>query len=167
MSNLLGTNMGQIGQTGILVATDERAWPKWHRWNSEPLDGIQLVPWLPGVLWSGSGFAGQAGGGTFGAFFDDSSGYHSVWDVDLIAGGGQQAKMLIGTTRDSTGVPLANAKVSAYVTSTNQFVGSVTSDTGGYFALPTQYGGVAHYLVAFKAGSPDIAGTSDNNLIPA
>lgn len=167
MSQYLGANTGP-GASGQLVPLDECIMPKWHRWNCGQFDQIQIMPWQPGVLWSGSGFCGMGGigQGTFGLFSDDSSGYHSVWDVDVASTGGQQAKKFIGTTRDNAGNPLANCNVEGFITATNVSIGIVQSDTSGYFELPSSAGAVAHFLVSYKAGSPDVAGTTKNNLVP-
>lgn len=165
MSVFLGANMGTLGPSGVLVDSDECVMPKWHKWDQR-WDQVNLFPWLPGVLWSGSSFLGMAGGGTFGLSADDMSEPARTWDIDLRYTGGQQAKVLVGTTRDSSGNIVGNAIVRGFVTSTNQFVGQVTSDSTGWYSLPSFYGAVAHYLVAFKIGSPDIAGVSDNNLVP-
>lgn len=88
------------------------------------------------------------------------------WDSRPAAGGGAQRRKIIGTTLDSGGSPLGNCIVQGFVTATDTFVFQVTSDTAGYFELPTQYVAAQHYLVAYKAGSPDIAGTTLNTLTP-
>jgi hypothetical protein len=68
-------------------------------------------------------------------------------------------------TKDSVGTPVANAIVQGFVTSTDAYVGEVTSGEDGTYTLGTEtVAGVAHYLVAYKAGSPDVAGTTVNTL---
>ena len=81
-------------------------------------------------------------------------------------GAGTQTKRFIrGVTKDSGGSPLANAIVQGFVTATDTFVGEVTSGEDGTYTLGTEtIAGVAHYLVAYKAGSPDVAGTTVNTL---
>jgi hypothetical protein len=62
-------------------------------------------------------------------------------------------------------VPVANAIVQGYVTSTDAYVGEVQANNDGTYTLGTEtLPGVAHYLVAYKPGSPDIAGTTVNTL---
>jgi len=80
--------------------------------------------------------------------------------------GGAQVKKIIGTTKDSTGANLGSCIVRGFVTATQVCVGQVTSDTGGYYELTTTYAGAQHYLVAYKAGSPDVTGATANTLIP-
>jgi len=81
-------------------------------------------------------------------------------------GEGTQTKRFIrGVTRDSVGATVANAIVQGFITSTDTYVGEVTSGADGTYTLGTEtIAGVQHYLVAYKAGSPDIAGTTVNTL---
>lgn len=83
-------------------------------------------------------------------------------------GAGTQTKNAIrGITKDSVGVPVANAIVQGFVTATDAFVGEVISGTDGAYTLMTEQSkATPHYLVAYKAGSPDIAGTTVNTLLP-
>lgn len=81
--------------------------------------------------------------------------------------GTQSTKFLKGTTFDSTSAVLAGAIVQGFVTVTDIFVGQVTSNSDGTFILPTaNLASVQHYVVAYKSGSPDVAGTSSNTLLP-
>jgi len=134
-------------------------------WSGATARPAALQQWNPGVLWSGSrqgvGMAGESCPGC-----TDMNGKLAAWYLELMPlGGGQQAKKIIGTTRDSAGSVLGNCIVQGFVTSGDVYVGECTSDPAGYFELPTPYTG-AHYLVCYKAGSPDVAGTSLNTLIP-
>lgn len=123
-----------------------------------------LQPWLAGLLWPGPVLLG-GGLGLGGPFVDFNDGLRAQWGIDLRMIGGQQAKKLIGTTRDSAGAVLGSCVVQGFLTATDEYIGETASDTAGYFELPTRYAG-AHYLVCYKAGAPDVAGTSANNLIP-
>lgn len=72
---------------------------------------------------------------------------------------------LTGTTKDSTGAALGNCVVDWFRTSDDVKLDTTTSDANGLFEFrtagqpPTTY-----YLVAYKAGSPDVAGTTVNTL---
>lgn len=91
-----------------------------------------------------------------------------AWCVPVIPDGTQSIKFIKGLCVDSTGAVAASALVAAYRTSDNAFAGSVTAHANdGSYAVPTQFVGVNHYVVAYKAGSPDIAGTTVNTLVPA
>lgn len=83
-----------------------------------------------------------------------------------IGSGTQSTKFIKGTTLDSTGAVLANAIVKPYVTATDVEDGpAVTSAADGTYAAGVYTPG-AHYVVAYKSGSPDVAGTSVNTLSP-
>lgn len=82
-------------------------------------------------------------------------------------GDGCQFKNRIkGQCLDSGSAPVANAIVQGFVTSTDAFVGEVSAAADGTYNLMTeQLTTTPHYLVAYKAGSPDIAGTTVNTLL--
>ena len=70
-----------------------------------------------------------------------------------------------GVTKDSTGTILGSCTVKLFRTSDDRWFETVTSDatTGAY-----RFGGVGSancYVVAYKAGSPDVAGTTVNTLV--
>lgn len=101
----------------------------------------------------------------------DGAGWYDLSMKDLYEpyscdGDGTQTKRFIkGITKDSVGATVANAIVQGFVTSTDAYVGEVTSGEDGTYTLGTEtIPGVQHYLVAYKAGSPDIAGTTVNTL---
>lgn len=77
---------------------------------------------------------------------------------------GTEAKYLItGLARDAVGNVLAGATVKCYRTSTDEMVGTATSDSDGRYNVYTPYSG-NHYCVAYLAGAPDVAGTTVNTL---
>jgi hypothetical protein len=83
-------------------------------------------------------------------------------------GEGTQSKNFIrGTCKDSGGIAVANATVQAFVTATDAFAGEVAGNTDGTYVLGVEQAKTTpHYLVAYKTGSPDIAGTTVNTLLP-
>jgi len=65
------------------------------------------------------------------------------------------------------GTPVAGAIVQAFVTATDAFAGEVQGNTDGTYTLGVEQSkATPHYLVAYKVGSPDIAGTTVNTLLP-
>jgi len=72
---------------------------------------------------------------------------------------------LSGVSRDSTGSPLANCRVLIFRTDDNAFVMETTSDGSGNWSVLMNKGG-PFFLVEYKTGAPDVAGTSVNTLIP-
>lgn len=75
--------------------------------------------------------------------------------------------MLSGITKDSTGAVLGSCHVDLYYTNTDQFISDTVSDpTTGVFSFLIGPNTGSFYLVAYKAGSPDVAGTTVNTLMP-
>jgi hypothetical protein len=75
----------------------------------------------------------------------------------------QKNPTITGVTRDSIGNPLGSCLVRCFRTSDNVFMSSTTSDVLGNFTLFATGSG-PFYLVAYKAGSTDVAGTTVNTL---
>lgn len=71
---------------------------------------------------------------------------------------------LSGVTRDSTGVALGNCDVRLFQTGSDIEVGQTTSDGSGNFAFSLGNNAGFFYLVAYKPGAPDVAGTTVNTL---
>jgi len=70
---------------------------------------------------------------------------------------------ITGVTRDATGAALGSCTVRLFNTATNGLEQTVISDASGNYAFvvdKTQ----AYYTVEYKAGAPDVRGTSNNTL---
>lgn len=80
--------------------------------------------------------------------------------------GGSTRWGFVGVTRDVYGSPLPFAVVKAFLTATDEKTDQVLSDGNGAFTITTPYLGMGHYLVAYKAGAPDVEGTTVNTLLP-
>lgn len=120
-------------------------------------------------LWPTSRFAGGSGGAGTDAMFVvgqglECSGMYEPYSCD--GGGTQSIKFVLGMCVDASDVAIADATVQGFVSSTDAFTGEGVSRADGSYAVPTQNPGVAHYVVAYKAGSPDIGGTTVNTLTP-
>ena len=74
-------------------------------------------------------------------------------------------RAIAGVSRDSTGAILDSCVVELFITATDQMVRSITSDASGNFSFGNPGAG-PFYIVAYKAGSPDVAGTTVNTLQP-
>lgn len=73
---------------------------------------------------------------------------------------------ITGTTKDSTGAALGNCVVDWFNTADDTKLDTATSDANGLFEFRTAgQPPNAYYLVAYKSGSPDVAGTSVNTLV--
>lgn len=157
-----GTPQSSPGNPLSMAIDDHRVRGVLDRWNN--LSATCLQPFADGLLWPTTMFVGGGAvvvGDDAGdmAFFESPATYNSY---DLGNGG---KKRIAGITRDSTGTVLPNCIVKGYVTATDLEVSQCTSATDGAFDFCTQYTG-AHYLVAYKAGTPDVAGTTVNTLVP-
>ena len=87
------------------------------------------------------------------SFQDETNGF----DREL----GIQNERIIGVSRDSTGNPLAGVTVHVFQTATDVLVGQALSDgSGNWTVYPNQIG--PYYFVEYKAGSPDVFGTTPN-----
>ena len=78
--------------------------------------------------------------------------------------GGYSNSALTGITRDSALAPLAGCRVD--LCQGNIIKQSITSDGSGNFTFLNPGSG-PFFLVAYKPGSPDVAGTTVNTLQPA
>lgn len=118
-------------------------------------------------LWPSSRFAGGDLGGGYNPI-GQGVGDTGMYEPFSCDGEGTQTKRFIrGTCVDASEVPVANATVQAFRTSDDFYAGEgVSLDDGTYYVGVEQALGVAHYLVAYKPGSPDIAGTTVNTLTP-
>jgi hypothetical protein len=85
------------------------------------------------------------------------------WIVRPLGAGGWSN--ITGITKDSTGAVLGGCTVHVYRTSDDLERDQVTSDAGnGTYTIGVDTD-ATHYCVAYKAGSPDVAGTTVNTLI--
>jgi hypothetical protein len=75
----------------------------------------------------------------------------------------QPTFVITGTTNDLAGNVLAGCRVAIYQTSTDNIILQGISDSNGYYRFDVPQG-IAFYVVAYKAGSPDVVGTTVNTL---
>lgn len=73
---------------------------------------------------------------------------------------------LTGVTRDSTGTALGGCTVVVYRTADDSVAARGVSDASGNYSLPATPS-FTHYVVAYLAGVPDVAGTTSNQLVGA
>lgn len=70
-----------------------------------------------------------------------------------------------GTTVDSTGAALASCVVQLFRTGDDTLVQEITSDGSGAFTFTLGDNAGNFYIVAYKAGGTDVAGTTVNTLV--
>ena len=162
------TGGGWSAQSGTLQAAfDERLnEPRWSWQQRSPKTRKDPNRW--NCLWS---FGCRVGGGALEGYVATGAG--GLADKDLYepyscdGEGTSVSRFIKGTCVDSGDVAVANAIVQGFVTATDAFVGQVQGNTDGTYTLATDTpAGTQHYLVAYKAGSPDVAGTTVNTLTP-
>lgn len=71
---------------------------------------------------------------------------------------------LSGVTKDSTGSALGACVVQLFRTPSDALVSEITSDASGNYNFDNPGSG-PFYIVAYKAGAPDVAGTTVNTLV--
>lgn len=118
--------------------------------------------------WSKSGMlCGDATVNPGATQFGQDAAEFGQWDLPQVSDSGQiHLSAISGQCLNASSVPQINALVQAFLTSTGALAGSTYSDNNGNYVVTTPYLGQAHFLVALLAGSPDIFGTTDNNLTP-
>jgi hypothetical protein len=68
-------------------------------------------------------------------------------------------------TKDSAGAALAGCTVQLFQTADDVVVGETVSDGAGAYSFTMARAQGPFYVVAYKAGAPDVAGTSVNTLV--
>ena len=73
-------------------------------------------------------------------------------------------RTVTGVTRDSNGIALGNCDLHLILSGTDNIAQELTSDASGNFTFNNPGSG-PFYIVAYKVGTPDIAGTTVNTLV--
>lgn len=77
---------------------------------------------------------------------------------------GKFRRSVWGFTKDSVGAILGTCTVDLFRTSDDVKLDSCVSATNGYYEV-SAYADDTMYIVAYKAGAPDVAGTTVNTLV--
>lgn len=148
MSTLLAAAQPQI----ILRRNDRRLVGVQFQDNEPPQNFHS--PWWP----RSGGFVGDLGADV--GLLEANLGY----EPPEITRGISSRLGFVGVTRDQYGAPLAACTVRVFRTSDGALVHETVSDANGAF-LGCAYDTSAYFLVFYKAGSPDVFGTTVNTLI--
>jgi hypothetical protein len=73
-------------------------------------------------------------------------------------------EVISGVTRDAAGAPLGNCVVKLFRTPSDILAAATMSDASGNWSIDNPGSG-PFYTVEYKAGVPDVAGTSLNTLV--
>lgn len=130
--------------------TDESWNQYWYAW-SDP-------------LWPRSRWTATPVGAAVGAPSDMLSLAYTNWWWAHRVGGASERWQMFGQCLDQSSNVVANATVSMYDQSLGTLVDQQVSDNGGNYLVSSPYGSGRSFVVAYKPGSPDIAGTSQDNL---
>lgn len=141
--------------SGILLRNDERAMASVYLMPSHysPLFTDLLWPRSQGV--TGLPFTSD------GIYLPDAC-WHT-WPIEESGSG--SCLTISGYTKDADGNVLANCLVEAFTAADDVKRGECVSDSTGYFVVPTLVN-AQHYLLAYKSGSPDVAGQTVKTLTP-
>lgn len=160
------TGGGFAGQPGSLQPAflESRHEPRWNWQRRAPKCWKDRNQWYS--LWS---FGCRVGGGDLEGYAPNGAGglnSKDLFEPYSCDGEGTQTKRFIkGTVVDASDVAVSGAIVQGFVTSDDRYVGEVQSRDDGTYDLGVEtIAGVQHYLVAYKPGSPDTAGTTVNTL---
>jgi hypothetical protein len=116
-----------------------------------------------GALFSSSSFIQSAQG----MLSEDASYAGRRWLWMPEEAGTAARKKLTGTTRGPGGAPLGGVSVQAIRAAGGVAAdGTATSDSSGYYEIPVANPTGNYKVDAYLAGSPDVAGTTINTLIP-
>lgn len=171
MSSFLGTTSGTAG-VGIQQYADPACILRIEEYNDP---NIYWVPpqsaWYPIVAFTSPWWPRGAGLDASGGGMLEAVG----WALPTFYSGAISKMAFIGVTRDAYGSILPSCITKLFKTTDGAYAGTkdvlldqTTSDaTTGAYTLYTLYYPDAHYIVAYKAGSPDVEGTTVNTLIGA
>lgn len=162
MSQLVGAAM----PANIMQRKDRRLVPNYQiiRRQRDRIYDRDLPTAIPGGyasdFWPGNhGFAGDRG--------TDYGIMDAIWSRTISRFGHGEASRVgfVGKTRDGNGNILAGVTCSLFLTATRAWIMDVTSDANGDFLLQSWYSPDTHFIVFNKAGSPNVYGATDQNLV--
>jgi hypothetical protein len=141
--------------------------PGWGQ-NKDIIDPVQYRRAIPGVygawpeivvdaLWPRSNFAPSSGNPII-------SPAPQLWEWNLPPTGSHVLKVVSGLIYDENNNPVSGATVKLFNTSTGVLVDTQTTASDGSYRCGDP-NAVACFLVVYKAGSPDISGTSLNTVL--
>ena len=103
----------------------------------------------------------QPAGGNGGMFNPDHAA--QAWEWNVYTTGSRHRMVFTGQTLNASGAPLGGCTVQLYNTATGLLVDTQVSDSGGNYKV-TDPNNVACFIVAYLLGSPDVAGTTIDEL---
>ena len=112
------------------------------------------------LLWPRSSFTGN----DYTTFCPPWECRHQDWEYPHVYSSGHAfPKVITGVAYAAGGTPLAGATVKLFNTATGALMQTVIADAAGNYVV-SDPNNVACFVVAYMAGSPDVAGTTVNTL---
>jgi hypothetical protein len=146
-SGVAATAVAGVALWATIAASTGAATVQGTATNTEAADGSVVgTATVSGASGATAGSAGSAAGAA------------------TVSGTGR--KSIFGVTKDLLSLPLAGCTVLCFRTSDNVFLADDVSDAAGNYVVYPEYD-EACYLVAYKAGALDVAGTTLNSLTAA
>lgn len=169
MSKFLLPSNSNTSAVWFTVPEERRCQPPQYCSNPEMAGTFEATaPFADALLWPRTRFCGPDM--SMGMLTEDAT-VTSRWAIPPQEGGGQTQLKIVGVTKDGNGNPLGSCLIRGYLINTSDsdevFIGEVTSDSGGYYEFISKYPSQNHFLVAYKAGSPDSTGSTVRTLQPA
>lgn len=160
---------GNTSAVWFTVPNDDRGAPPQYQSVPEQAGTFTATaPFADAVLWPRTRYCGPEM--SCGILSEDATAT-GRWAPPPQEGGCQSQLKIVGVTKDGNGNPLGSCLIRGYLINTSDvsevFIAEVTSDSGGYFEFISQYPSQNHFLVAYKAGSPDFIGSSVRTLVPS
>jgi hypothetical protein len=163
MSGFLGAAM----PTPRIMAKDMSLVPTYRARNARPRKTersclLHMPCGYANDFWPGNrGFVGD--------YATDVGMWGCTWArrMERVAHGVASRVGFVGVTRDQYGAPLAGVTCSLFLTATRAWIMDIVSDANGAFLLQSFYSPDTHFIVFAKAGSPNVYGATDQNLVGA
>ena len=161
MSTFLGTANNQELGFNVSVNDDRLQPPEYKTLGG---DFVSTTPmYHADILWPRSRNQGAAAAlsGVSGMLNPDSAA--QAWEWNVYTTGSRHRMVFTGQTLNAAGSPLGGCTVQLFNTATGLLVDTQTSDAGGNYKV-TDPNNVACFMIAYLPGSPDIAGTTIDEL---
>jgi len=147
--------------TGTIIDEYSQEWcGGWDYYRRGLQSSQDPSSWLSGWSWS----SGILGGDSSVPLDQIRSGLN--WDNQWqsVNNGNAVQKFILGVVYDQNGSTVAGATVEAFLTSTDQKVGTAVSMVDGSYQCPTPYPAVNHYVMATYPNGT--SGVTVNTLVP-
>lgn len=161
MSDLIGGAL----PANIIARKDRRLVPLYQnfRIHRDRISDRDLPTSYPG------GFCNDYWPGNRGMIGEAATVAEAVWSrqVARLAWGVSSRLGFVGITRDANGNILPGVTCSLFLTATKAWIMDVVSGADGAFLLQTFYSPDTHFIVFWKAGSPNVFDATDQTLMGA